>query len=105
MQSFMLRGKKIKFGTKNALFWFFGLEFERAIVIFKISTSDFVKKQCFMLKGKILNLGPKVPYFGNFELEIEKNIVIFEISTFEFVKMQSFMLHEKKQFYDQNCLS
>ena len=64
----------------------------------------------FYVKGKNIKFGTErkilnLPYFGNFELEIEKSIVIFEISTFEFVKMQSFMLHEKKQFYDQNCLS
>ena len=31
-----------KFGAENALFSYFGLEFEKAIVIFEISTLEFV---------------------------------------------------------------
>ena len=31
-----------EFGTKNALFWYFWLEFYKTIVIFKISTLKFV---------------------------------------------------------------
>ena len=31
-----------KFGTKNVLFGTFGLEFEKTIVIFEISTLEFV---------------------------------------------------------------
>ena len=34
-----------KFGWKNALFGFFGLEFERTIVIFEISILEFVENE------------------------------------------------------------
>ena len=62
----------------------FGLEFEKTIIMFEISTlcvtAKFRKK-----KHKCLNLGPKRPYLGTFGQEFEKTIVIFEISTLKFV--------------------
>ena len=73
-------------------------QFEEAIVIFEISTFEFVKMQSFMLKEKKLNLEPRMLYLGIFGLEFENAIVMFEISTFEFVKMQSFMLKGKIKF-------
>ena len=63
----------------------FGLEFESNIVIFEISTLEFVYLQNFGRKQKCLNLEPKMPYLRIFGLEFENNIVIFEISTLEFV--------------------
>ena len=42
----------------------FGLEFENNIVIFEISTLEFVQLQNFAEKQKCLNLGPKMPYLG-----------------------------------------
>ena len=47
----------------------FGLEFENNIVIFEISTLEFVKLQNFAKKQKCLNLGPKIPHLGIFGLE------------------------------------
>ena len=67
----------------------FGIEFQKAIVIFEISTLEFVLWQNFANKQKYLNLGPKMPYLGIFGLEFQKTIVIFEISTLKFVKNES----------------
>ena len=47
----------------------FGLEFENNIVIFEISTLQFVYLQNFTKKQKCLNLGRKMPYLGIFGLE------------------------------------
>ena len=60
-------------------------ELEHIIVIFEISTLEFIQLQNFEKKQKCLNLGPKMPYLGNFWLELEKTVVIFEISTLKFV--------------------
>ena len=54
----------------------FGLEFENNIVIFEISTLQFVYLQNFTKKQKCLNLGPKMPYLGIFGLEFLKTVVI-----------------------------
>ena len=40
----------------------FGLEFENNIVIFEISTLEFVSLQNFAKKQECLNLGVKMPY-------------------------------------------
>ena len=62
-----------------------GLEFQKIIVIFEISTFEFSQLQNFVKKQKFLNLGPKISYLGVFGLELkEKTIVIFEISTLGF---------------------
>ena len=53
----------------------FRQEFKKTIVIFEISTIEFVKTQ-----------KPKLSYLGSFGLEIYKAIVIFEISTAQFIK-------------------
>ena len=48
-----------KFGTKNVLFGYFGLEFENSIVIFEINTPNL--SNCKILeKTKMRNLGPKM---------------------------------------------
>ena len=62
-----------------------GLEFENNIVIFEISTLEFVYLQNFVRKRKCLNLGQKKPYFGTFGQEFQNFFVIFEIRTLEFV--------------------
>ena len=56
-----------KFGTKKALFGYFGLEYENNIAIFGISTLKFVWSQNFSKKQKFLNLRPKMPYLGIFD--------------------------------------
>ena len=68
---------------------FFGVEFQKTIVIFEISTLKFLYLQSFAKKQKCLNLGPKLPYLGIFGVEFQKTIVIFEISTLKFVKNES----------------
>ena len=52
-----------KFGTKNACSGIFGLEFENNIIIFEISTMEFV------LLGNFLKKTTKIPYLVTFELE------------------------------------
>ena len=44
----------------------FQLEFEKHIVIFKISVLEFVLLQSWVQNYKSLNLGPKIPYLGIF---------------------------------------
>ena len=106
--------KKIKFSTKNALFWYYGRQVEKDIAIFainafkmesfmqniinfklrpKLSFLDWhLKNYCHIWNAykiskmlKCLYLGPKLLYLGIFGLEFENNIIIFEISTLEFV--------------------
>ena len=67
----------------------FELEFEKNMVVFKISILEFLLKQSLVQKNKSLNLGPKMPDLGILGLEFEKNIVIFKISVLEFVLKQS----------------
>ena len=67
----------------------FGLEFEKAIAIFKTDTIEFVLLQCSVKKLKSLNLGPNVSNLSIFGVEFENNIVIFEINALEFVYLQS----------------
>ena len=47
----------------------FQLEFKNFIVIFNISTLEFVSLQNFARKQKRLNLGSKIPYLCIFGLE------------------------------------
>ena len=56
-----------KFRTKMPDLCIFGLEFKNNIVIFEISTLEFVKLQNFAKKQNCLNLGPKTPYLGIFD--------------------------------------
>ena len=58
----------------------FGLDIEKYIVIFEISTLEFFKS---------LNLGPNSALFVVFRQQFRKTIVIFGISTYEFVLFQS----------------
>ena len=86
-----------KFGSKNALFGYFWGIISKTIVIFEISTLEFVKNESLThtvnfgvgsafskaKKQKCLNLGPRMPYLGIFRVEFQKTNVIFEISTLE----------------------
>ena len=71
-------------GLKTPDLYILGLEFENNIVIFQISTFEFVLLQNFAEKHKCLNLGPNILDLGVLGLEFENNIVIFQISTLEF---------------------
>ena len=84
---------KILRKNKSAWIWdqkylvcvFLGKNFKNTIVIFEISTLEFVCLQNFTEKQKCLNLWPKKTGLGILGLEFENNIVIFEISTLKFV--------------------
>ena len=78
--------KKLKFGTKNALFQYFWARiFKKLVVMFEISTLKFLSiLQNFAKKQLCLNLAPKMLHLGIFGIVFKKNIVIFEISTLEF---------------------
>ena len=67
-----------KFGTKNDILGIFD---QKPVVIFEISTLEFVKLQIFAKKQNCLNFGRKMLYLGIFGVEFWKTIVIFEIST------------------------
>ena len=71
------------------LYWVFGLECSKTIVIFVINALQFVQLQSFVQKLEFLNLGPKMPKLGVFGLKLENTIVIIEISSLEFVLFQS----------------
>ena len=78
-----------KFRTKSALFWYyffgiFGLKFEKIIVIFGISTLEFVKLQNFKKKQKCRKFRIKNTSFRYFWARISRTIFVFEISTVEF---------------------
>ena len=63
-----------------------GLEIETYIVIFEISSLDFVLLQNFVRKRRTyLNLGRRIPYLSIFLLEFENDIVILEMGTVKFV--------------------
>ena len=71
---------------EKCLIWLFlGKNFKNTIVIFEITTLEFVCLQNFTEKQKCLNLWPKKSGLEIFGLEFENNIVIFEISTLKFV--------------------
>ena len=46
----------------------FRLEFENSIVIFEISTFEFVPLQNFVKNLKCLDFGPKIPYLEIIEI-------------------------------------
>ena len=72
-----------------------GLEFENNIVIFEISSLEFIELLNLTEKQKCLNLGPKMPYLGIFDKNcflgvflgksFKNTVVTFEISTLKFV--------------------
>ena len=51
----------------------FGLELENSILIFQISTLEFVWLQNVVWKRKCLNYGPKISYLGFFLENFKKN--------------------------------
>ena len=71
------------------------LEFVKTIVIFKISTLTFVRKQSFFPKEVNVNLRPKMLCLGFFNMKFEKKKIILEITTFKFVKMQTVLRRKK----------
>ena len=86
--------KMPKIGTKSDLFGYFGLEFWKTIVIFKISTFELVQLKNFVKKQKCQILGPKITYLDIFDQicllwvflgkNFKKTVVIFVISTVKF---------------------
>ena len=93
---------------------FFGLEFEKNIVIFEISTLEFVELIKFAEKTEKPKFRRKKALFGYFWNIILKTIVIFEINTLKFVYLQNFMKNPKRinlepkmpdlGIFDQKCL-
>ena len=75
--------------------WFsiLGLQFWKAIIVFQISTFEFVKMQGFLWnKKKVIILAPKMPNLGIFQQKLEIFIIILETSLPEFVnKMENFV--------------
>ena len=60
----MKKQKCLSLGPKLPDLGTFGLKFEGSIVIFEISTFEFVCLQTFAEKQKCLNLRPKMPFFA-----------------------------------------
>ena len=69
-----LQQKCPSFRPKVLNFEIFELEFEKDIVIFEISTFQFVWWQNFLKKQTHLNLGLKMPYLGIFGQEFKKKL-------------------------------
>ena len=66
--------KILKFGTKIALIWYFGLEFHKMSNLKSVSSiSNLLTCKVSSKKKKKLNLGPKIPYLGTFGLQFNKN--------------------------------
>ena len=61
---FLKKTKTPKFGNKNALFWRFGQQCWKAIVIFEISNLEFAFLQSFVQKLNIIRFGNKNANFG-----------------------------------------
>ena len=62
------------------------------IVLFEISTVEFVNMQKFVQSKIISNLEPKMPYLGVFlGCNFEKTDSIFQNGFLELVKLQSFV--------------
>ena len=80
------------FLTKTPLFGYFWARiFKKAIVIFEISTLNFVYLQNLAKKKqKCLNLEQKMSYLGKFGIVIKKTTVILEINTLKYVYLQNF---------------
>ena len=85
---FRAKSKSLKFGTKNALFWYFWTGILKTIVISEINALEFVLLQSWVQK-KSLNMGPKMPDLVIFGLEFENNIFKIEICALKFVLLQS----------------
>ena len=83
--------KVLKFGTKSALFEYFGCEFGETILIFEFSSLEFVWYQSLVQKQKFLNFRHHMLYLGISRVEYIKTIVIFEINALEFLCMRIFM--------------
>ena len=78
-----------KFGIKNTLFGYFGVEFQNTIPYLKSAPLNFSKTANFCEKTKMPKFGNKNALFGYFWVRILENYcVIFEISTLNFVKLQ-----------------
>ena len=69
-------------GLKTPYLGIFEMQFWKVIVIFEISTLEFVKMQ------SLINLGPKMSYLRISQLELEKTIIILEVCILEFFEMQ-----------------
>ena len=74
---------------------------DSTIVIFEISSREFIKIQGFVYKLKYLNLVSKLPCMCIFRLKVENTIVLFEISGLESFNMQSFLKNKKLQIWHQ----
>ena len=81
----------VNIGSKNALFGCFGQQIGKTIVMFKISTLEFVLLQKLAQKKKSLNLIPKLLDLSLFGLEFYNTNVIIEISALDFALLQLFM--------------
>ena len=76
-----------KFGTKNALFEYFGARILKNYFHIWNEHHQIYPTAKFRKKWKYLNLEPQVPDLGIFWLEFQNTIVIFKISTLEFVNL------------------
>ena len=86
--------KYLYLGQKLLYVCIFGLEFEKAIVIFEINASNL--SNCIVwCKIKILKFGTKMSDLHIFGVEFENTIVIFEIYVLEFVLLQSLVQKQK----------
>ena len=65
-----MKQKKINLGAKLSYLCISGLEFGKTIVIFEISTVEFIKCKVSCDKK---NLGQKLSYLGIFGLKLGKN--------------------------------
>ena len=64
MQSFRLNKKKLRFGPKLSYLENFGLEIEKTIVIFEISTHKFIKNDFLT---NIVNFGIEITFYKGLE--------------------------------------
>ena len=85
-KKFHTKGKNFNFGSKNNLFGFFGLPFEKEMAIFDINNLTFLKMQSLVQREKNNKFGTKNVLCGYFWMEFENDIVMLEISSFDFVK-------------------
>ena len=95
--------KIFKSRTKNVLFRYFWLEFEKGIATFGIIL-EFFLKQSFVQKWKSLNLGLKISYLGVLDSNFKKLLSYMQSTPSKFRTCKVWYKKKNPEIWDQKCL-